>query len=129
LNEEDESGRVQKGIGLRVIGVPVAIAFACALAQGEAQAQMRDPMRPADALATSSAPGAAASNGLQAVITSPGRKLALIDGAVVPVGSPVREATLTGVSDSLAVLQKNGERDVLLMYPNIDKKPARRERP
>jgi len=27
------------------------------------------------------------------------------------------------------VLQKNGERDVLLMYPGIDKKPARRERP
>jgi MSHA biogenesis protein MshK len=121
---------VRKRIGLQGFGLPLAIAFACAFAQAEAQAQMRDPMRPADALAAPSGPAAApVSSGLQAVITSPRRKLALIDGAVVPVGSPVREATLTGVSDSLAVLQKNGERDVLLMHPSIDKKPARRERP
>jgi hypothetical protein len=84
---------------------------------------MRDPMRPPTA---SGAPGAAApASGLQAVITSPRRKLALIDGVVVPLGAPVRDATLAGVSDSLAVLQKDGERDVLLMHPNIEKKPAR----
>lgn len=98
--------------------------FACALAQGEARAQgMQDPMRPPNASA--GVRGGAAASGLQAVITSPGRKIAVIDGAVVPLGAPVRDATLAGVSDSLAVLQKNGERDVLLMHPNIDKKPAR----
>lgn len=80
-------------------------------------------MRPPNA--TAGAHGAPVASGLRAVITSPGRKLAVIDGAVVPLGAPVRDATLTGVSDSLAVLQKNGERDVLLMHPNIDKKPAR----
>jgi hypothetical protein len=84
-----------------------------------------DPMRPADAAATLGALSAPAA-GLQVVITSPGRKLAVIDGSVVPLGAPVRNAKLAGVSDSLAVLQKNGERDILLMYPNIDKKPAKR---
>jgi hypothetical protein len=47
----------------------------------------------------------------------------------VPLGAAVRGSTLAGVNDSLAVLQKNGARDVLLMHPDIDKKPARRERP
>jgi len=49
---------------------------------------MQDPMRPAGVATPQSA--AVAASGLQVVITSPRRKLALIDGAVVPVGSPVR---------------------------------------
>jgi hypothetical protein len=63
------------------------------------------------------------------VITSPQRSLALIDGVVVPLGAPVKNSTLSSVSDSLVVLRKNGERDVLLMHPDIHKQPARRERP
>ena len=69
--------------------------------------------------------GAVPASGLQAIITSPGRKLAVIDGAVVPLGATVRDGTLAGVSDSVAVLNKNGERGVLLMHPNIDKRPSR----
>ena len=83
-------------------------------------------MRPPTASGASGAGASApASAGLQAVITSSRRKLAVIDGAVVPLGAPVRDATLAGVGDSLVVLEKDGERDVLLMHPNIDKKPAR----
>ena len=89
---------------------------------------MHDPMRPADATAGSAGRAAAPSApALQAVITSPGRKLAIIDGAVVPLGSTVRGSTLSGVSDSVAVLQKDGSRDVLLMHPDIEKKPSKRE--
>ncbi|MGH8725933.1 MAG: hypothetical protein ACREU1_13830 [Burkholderiales bacterium] len=80
-------------------------------------------MRPPGVSAGTSAPVA---SGLQAVLLSTQRKLAVIDGSVVPLGAPVRNARLSGVSDSLAVLKKNGGRDVLLMYPNIDKKPAKR---
>ena len=109
------------------ITVLLATAMVCALAQGEAFAQMRDPMRPPDA--PTSAGAAARTSGLQAVITSPTRKLAVIDGAVVPLGAPVRDAKLSGVSDSLAVIEKNGDRDVLLMHPNIDKKPSRGSAP
>jgi len=97
-----------------------AAALACALAQAGARAQaLSDPMRPPEASRGVAQPS---SSGLQAVITSPARKLAMIDGAVVPLGAPVRGATLEGVSDSVAVLKKNGERDVLLMHPQIDKK-------
>lgn len=121
-NEKDETGHVRK-----VIGLSVAIAFSCAFAQSETRAQgLQDPMRP-PGVAPAGAAGrsAAPASGLQVVITSPGRKLAVIDGAVVPLGAAVREGTLAGVSDSVAVLSKNGERNVLLMHPNIDKRPAR----
>jgi hypothetical protein len=119
-NEKDENGHVRK-----VIGLSGAIALACALAQSETRAQgLQDPMRPAGAQAAGAA-AHAPTGGLQVVITSPGRKLAVIDGAVVPLGAVVRDGTLAGVSDGVAVLSKNGERNVLLMHPNIDKRPAR----
>ena len=101
----------------------------CVLAQALAHAQgMSDPMQPPGAAVASSAPSPAKS-GLQVVITSPGRSLALIDGVVVPLGAAVKDARLDSVSDSVVVLRRNGERSVLLMHPDIDKKPARRERP
>ena len=108
------------------------MACICVCAQTPTRAQsLQDPMRPPSASTAARTPGAAAaSSGLQAVITSPGRKLAVIDGAIVPLGASVnRSTTLSGVSDSLAVLDKNGVRDVLLMHPNIEKKPSRKERP
>jgi hypothetical protein len=89
---------------------------------------MVDPMRPPDAEAMAGV-ASPPSAGLRVVITSPKRKLALIDGSVVPLGAAVRSARLESVSDSLAVLRKDGERDVLLMHPNIEKKPAKREKP
>jgi hypothetical protein len=91
-------------------------------------AALDDPMRPPEAAASTGAVAASrvSNSGLQIVITSPQRKLAVIDGAVVPLGAPVRKGTLAGVSDSVAVLRKNGDSDVLLMYPNIDKRPSRR---
>lgn len=95
-------------------------------------AALDDPMRPPEAVASSASSGPVSvpsAGGLQIVITSPQRKLAVIDGAVVPLGAPVRKATLAGVSDSVAVLRKNGDSDVLLMYPNIDKRPSRRSAP
>ena len=85
-------------------------------------------MRPPQARDESAAPSRPAGAGLQVVITSPERNLAVIDGAVVPLGGEIRGGKLGGVSDSLAVVRKNGERDVLLMHPNIDKRPARPDR-
>jgi len=85
-------------------------------------------MRPSDA-PSGSAAAVSSAPALQAVITSPGRKLAVIDGNIVPLGASVRGSTLANVNDSVAVLQKDGARDVLLMHPDIDKKPSKRERP
>jgi hypothetical protein len=81
---------------------------------------MRPPQFPDDAAAGSRA--APSSNALQGVITSPQRKLAIIDGAVVQDGDPVRGARLGGITDSAAVLRKNGSQDVMLMHPGVEKK-------
>lgn len=79
-------------------------------------------MRPPGTVSPGIQTSASAGRGLQAVITSPQRKLAVIDGSVVPLGANVRDGTLSGISDSVAVVKKNGDRDVLLMHPNIDKR-------
>jgi hypothetical protein len=116
---------------VRQLAVLLCFVVSCALAQTDARAQpMSDPMQPPGArgAAGDARPGATR-GGLQGVITSPTRNLAVIDGVVVNVGAPARDGTLSSVTDSIAVLRKNGERDVLLMHPGIDKRPSRRERP
>lgn len=70
-----------------------------------------------------------AGTGLQAIVTSPKRKLALIDGKVVELGDATRHGELAGVTDSSAVMRRNGASDVVLMHPEVEKKPSRsRER-
>lgn len=103
-----------------VIFLSLAMVFGCAVAQ-----PMNDPMRPPN-VGTDSAPDAPSASGLQGVIVSPERKLAIVDGEVVPLGAPTRHGTLSGLSDSSAVVRRNSERDVLLMHPSVDKRPARR---
>lgn len=83
-------------------------------------------MRPPGTAGETVPDASAAGTGLQAVIISPRRKLAVIDGEVVPLGAPTRDGTLSGLSDSSAVVRKKGERDVLLMHPDVEKRPARR---
>jgi hypothetical protein len=121
-------GSQENGIG-QIIKCSAAAVLACALAHGNARAQPADPMQPpGESSASRAGTPPRASTGLQLVLVSPQRKLALIDGSLVHVGGKARSGTLAGVSDSVAVLQKDGSRDVLLMYPNIEKKPARPER-
>ena len=88
---------------------------------------LADPMRPFEARDYAPAQaGPAPPSGLQGVLTSPGRKFALINGVAVRVGGALREGTLVELTESSAVLQKNGQREVLRMYPHIEKKPIRR---
>ena len=85
-----------------------------------------DPMRPAEIPEQAPARKARVSEpGVRVILTSPERSLALIDGKVVAVGDEVRGGTLVGLTDSAAVLRKDGSRDVLLMHPDIEKRPAR----
>ena len=70
--------------------------------------------------------GTAPASMLQGVLTSPGRKFALINGVAVPVGGVLRDGRLVELTESSAVLEKNGQREVLRMYPYIEKKPIRR---
>lgn len=98
------------------------------MGMGAAQAQpLVDPMRPADVSEQAPSGGTRVSEpGVRVILTSPERRLAVIDGKVVAVGDEVRGGTLVGLSDSAAVLRKDGGRDVLLMHPSIDKRPPSR---
>jgi len=107
----------------------VVVFFAIAgAAPAQSPAQpLADPMRPFEALDYAAPqPGTALASGLQGVLISPGRKFALINGVAVPVGGVLRDSRLVELTESSAVLLKNGQREVLRMYPHIEKKPIRR---
>jgi MSHA biogenesis protein MshK len=117
----------KNGYARRLIALFAAVLTLATVSPAAAAQALSDPMQPPPDRTASVAPAAPSASGLQVVITSPDRKLALIDGSVVPLGGAVREGTLAGMSDSAAVLRKNGEHDVLFMHPNIEKRPVRRE--
>jgi hypothetical protein len=86
---------------------------------------MLDPMRPPQARDEAAAPSRSAGAGLQVIISSPQRKLALIDGRMVAPGGSARDGTVVELRDSAVVLRKNGAFDVLSMHPAIEKKMTR----
>ena len=108
--------------------------FAALFVDAHAQS-LDDPMRPSGTAAPVGGSGVGATTGaptnLQGVLTSPTRRLALIDGAIVPLGSVIGGAKLAGVGDSHAVLHKERSQDVLLLHPGVEKKvrPRRDESP
>jgi len=88
---------------------------------------MADPMRPPQAREESAAPARSAGAGLQVIISSPRRKLAVIDGKMVTPGGSARDGIVVELRDSAVVLRKNGAFDVLSMHPGIEKKMTRGE--
>jgi MSHA biogenesis protein MshK len=107
----------------------ICLCFAIAgVAPARSLAQpLADPMQPFDARAYAApSAGAASASALQGVLTSPGRKFALISGVTVPLGGAWRDAKLIELTESSAVLQRDGEREVLRMYPHIERKPIGR---
>jgi len=110
--------------------LPLTAATALALAQEQVQglAQVQglvDPTRPATATggAVEEAP---AGTQLQSVLISSRRRLAVINGATVPLGGMVGEARLVKISETEVVLKKGEETEVLKLYPGIDKQPVKR---
>ncbi|HEX2566490.1 MAG TPA: MSHA biogenesis protein MshK [Burkholderiales bacterium] len=112
----------------------IAGLLACsAPAHGALGQSLADPTRPPN---VSGAPGAqgdaeAPSTILQSVLISPGRKLAVINGAVVPLGGKVGEATLTSISESQVVLKFADRIEVVKLLGGIERRPVRgaREKP
>ncbi|TMI13538.1 MAG: hypothetical protein E6H38_09240 [Betaproteobacteria bacterium] len=107
----------------------LSFAAACAvLAHPAARAQQAlvDPMRPADARQDAGPVASQAAPSLQGVVVSPQRKLALINGAIVPMGGAIRDARLVDVTESSALLKKDRQTEVLRMYPRIEKKQFKR---
>lgn len=89
-----------------------------------AQAQITtDPTRPAIGVTVVETPeGAAPSSQLQSVMISPTRRAAIINGAVVELGGKYGDAVLMQVREDEVVLRSGTSRQVLKLYPAVDKK-------
>ena len=94
--------------------------FVAAAAQAHGQA-LQDPTRPpATAMASSAAPGAAASGPrLQSILIgreAGGRHLAVIDGETVRLGEQFHGARVARIGDNEVELVRGAERQVLRLY-------------
>jgi hypothetical protein len=102
----------------------MCIAF---LAPGSAPAMaqaLTDPTRPPAALAPDvpAVEGAASPvHTLQSVIISPQRKAAIINGVLVELGGKYGDAVLTKVAEDEVVLSRDNSREVLKLYPAVEK--------
>jgi len=86
---------------------------------------MADPMRPPANIGGGLAdPGTAAAGGmtLQSVMISPTQKTAIISGVVVKLGEKYGDAVLVSVAESEVVLKSDGARQVLKLYPGVEKR-------
>ncbi len=106
----------------------VLMAFVGAPSVAPASAQgLTDPTRPPADLAVK-APvieGAASPvHQLQSVIISPTRKAAIINGVLVELGGKYGDAVLAKVSEDEVVLRSGTSREVLKLYPAVDKTKA-----
>ena len=86
-------------------------------------AQLSDPMAPPGVVPAASAESSGAANELQAIISGPGRRLALINGNVVRVGEsiPGDGALLSLGADSATI--RSGDKQVQLrLHPDLGTK-------
>jgi MSHA biogenesis protein MshK len=81
-----------------------------------------DPTRPPQYVDTAIDPGTA--SGLQSVFISDTRKAALIGGQLVELGQKYGDATLVRVSENEVTLARGREKEVLHLFPGIEKKMA-----
>jgi MSHA biogenesis protein MshK len=90
---------------------------ACPMAGAQ---DITDPTRPPQYVDTASEPGTA--SGLQSVFISDTRKAALIGGQLVELGHKYGDATLVRVSENEVTLARGREKEVLHLFPGIEKK-------
>jgi len=63
---------------------------------------------------------------LQSVLFSRGRKLAVIDGTVVPLGGAYGDARVVKITESEVVLKQGEETETLKLFPGVDKQAVKR---
>jgi MSHA biogenesis protein MshK len=87
---------------------------------------LADPTRPPGAGAMLQQDEAPAGRQLQSVLMSGGRKLAIIDGTLVPLGGMFGEARVVKISETEVVLKTGDETETLKLYPSAEKQPVKR---
>lgn len=106
----------------------LAGALALALWCASATAQVTtDPTRPPAGFESGMTTGDAAGDGsdgmkLQSVLISPTHKAAIISGVMVKLGEKYGDAVLVKVAENEVVLKSGGLRQVLKLYPGVDKR-------
>jgi MSHA biogenesis protein MshK len=115
---------------LSTFGAALVLALGASSTGQAARAQaLNDPMRPPLAAASGAAESAPGASRLQSVLISPTRRLALIDGRLVPLGGKVGDATVVAITESGVVLKKNGESEKLQLLSGVEIKPVPRMKP
>lgn len=112
---------------VRDVLVAVSVATAVVVSTEAIGQALRDPMQPPAASPAESAGGPVqpASSGLQIVRSSGGKRMAVIDGAEVRVGTKIAGSTVVALSENSATLRdENGQLTLLSMYPGVEKKPV-----
>jgi len=107
------------------------LAMTMTMTMAGAQAQpLTDPTKPPSALTapTGSALAQEEFTGtrLQSILISSGRKVAVINGTMVPLGGMLGESRVVKITETQVVLQNGAETEVLTMYPGIEKRPVKR---
>ena len=104
----------------------VALAFAATAVQAQTQS-LSDPTRPPGAGAWSGAQEEVpAGKQLQSVLLSGGRKLAVIDGTMVPLGGMLGEARVIRITETEVVLKTGEETETLKLFPGVEKVAVKR---
>lgn len=106
---------------------------AATLHAAHAQSALSDPTRPPNTVAPASgrdgtAPAAATLQKLESILISPSRRLAVIDGQTVTVGSKVHEATVVQIAETRVTLRQGTDLKTLELYPGIDRQPVKSEK-
>ncbi|MFY9316585.1 MAG: MSHA biogenesis protein MshK [Burkholderiales bacterium] len=97
------------------------------LTMPEARAQaFADPTRPPSASAEQEGEAPPAGKQLQSVLFSGGRKVAVIDGTMVPLGGTYGDAQLVKISETEVVLKQGEETETLKLYPGVEKRAVKR---
>lgn len=102
------------------------------LATGAVAAQgLTDPTRPPHLGATpaGAADAPAGAYRLESVILSRGRKLAVINGTLVPLGGTIGEGRLVRVSESGVAIRTGESVETLRFHPGIEKRPVKARAP
>jgi len=104
----------------RTLGALALLAAVLLPAAATAQ-DLRDPTRPPDAPLAGSDSGAIATRAaprLQSVlVSSNGRRVAVIDGRTVRVGDRVGEASVTGIGETSVALRRGKTIETIRLYP------------